>query len=80
MHREFKELLKDATGMSEYVIAVNLDIRGFSSFSKKVESPDVALFIKKVYSKLLDGYFPNASFFKPTGDGLLLTIPYNESK
>jgi hypothetical protein len=44
-----------------------------------VESPDVALFIKKVYSKLLDGYFRNASFFKPTGDGLLLTIPYNES-
>jgi class 3 adenylate cyclase len=79
MHREFKELLKDATGMSEYVIAVNLDIRGFSSFSKKVESPDVAVFIKKVYLKLLDGYFPNASFFKPTGDGLLLTIPYNES-
>jgi class 3 adenylate cyclase len=78
MHRRFKELLESADGVSEFIIAVNLDIRGFSSFSKGVESPDVAMFIKRVYKRLLDKYFPDASFFKPTGDGLLLTIPYNE--
>ena len=78
MHRVFRKLIEDATGVSEFVIAVNLDIRGFSAFSKKVESPDVALFIKKVYAKLIDNYFPDASFFKPTGDGLLITIPYTE--
>jgi len=49
-----------------------------SSFSKEVESPDVAMFIKKVYMKLIDDYFPNASFFKPTGDGLFIIIPYSE--
>ncbi len=78
MHRTFRKLLENATGMSEFVITVNLDIRGFSPFSKKVESPDIAMFIKKVYIKLIDNYFPDASFFKPTGDGLLITIPYTE--
>ena len=78
MHRVFRKLLEDATGLSEFVIVVNLDIRGFSSFSKQVESPDVAMFIKKVYAKLIDDYFPDASFFKSTGDGLLITILYKK--
>jgi len=78
MHRMFRKLLENATGVSEFIIAINIDIRGFSSFSKRVESPDVAMFIKKVYMKLIDNYFPNASFFKPTGDGLLIIIPYSE--
>ncbi|MFQ5868227.1 MAG: adenylate/guanylate cyclase domain-containing protein [bacterium] len=78
MHKVFRKLLEDATGVSEFIIAVNLDIRGFSLFSKKVESPDTAMFIKKVYMRLIDNYFPNASFFKPTGDGLLIILPYTE--
>lgn len=78
MHREFKKLLEKAIGVSEFVIAVNIDIRGFSSFSMKVESSESAVFIKKVYKKLIDEYFPNASFFKPTGDGLLIILPYTE--
>ena len=78
MHKELRTLLEKATGKSEFVIAINVDIRGFSSFSMNVESPEVALFIKKVYLKLIDEYFPNASFFKPTGDGLLVTVPYTE--
>ena len=48
MHREFKELLKNATGRSEFIIAVLIDIRGFTPFSKSVESAEVAMFIKKV--------------------------------
>ncbi|MFC1507528.1 adenylate/guanylate cyclase domain-containing protein [Thermoproteota archaeon] len=78
MHRQFRSLLENAKGTSEFVIVINLDIRGFSSFSLNVESPEVALFIKKVYLKLIDEYFSNASFFKPTGDGLLMIIPYTE--
>jgi|Deesub1362A_J573_1020465.scaffolds.fasta_scaffold06372_4 class 3 adenylate cyclase len=78
MHREFRKLLKKAIGFSEFVVVVNLDIRGFSSFSKTVESSEVAVFIKRVYMKLIDEYFSDASFFKPTGDGLLIIIPYGE--
>lgn len=78
MHREFRKLLEKAKGCSEHVVAVNVDIRGFSSFSKTVESSDVAMFIKRVYKKLIDKYFPNASFYKPAGDGLLIIVPYTE--
>jgi class 3 adenylate cyclase len=78
MHRQFRKLLEKATGSAEFVIAINVDIRGFSSFSKTVESTEVAVFIKKVYMKLIDNYFTNASFFKSTGDGLLIIIPYTE--
>ncbi|MCX5695038.1 MAG: adenylate/guanylate cyclase domain-containing protein [Candidatus Omnitrophica bacterium] len=78
MHRTIRKLLEDAVGISEQIIAVNLDIRGFSNFSQQVESPDVAMFVKRVYARLLDKYFSRVSFFKPTGDGLLLTIPYTE--
>lgn len=73
-----RKLLEKAIGSSEFVIAVNLDIRGFSSFSMKVESSEAAVFLKKVYIKLIDEYFPTASFFKPTGDGLFIIIPYTE--
>ena len=78
MHRNLRRLLELAEGVSEFIIAVNLDIRGFSEFSKQVESPDAAVYVKRVYIKLVDEYLTDASFFKPTGDGLLLTFPYNE--
>ena len=79
MHRIFRKALDTATGVSEFVIAVIIDIRGFSAFSQTRESPDTAVFIKRVYAKLIDSYFNFASFYKSTGDGLLLTISYNES-
>lgn len=79
MHRIFRKALDTATGVSQFIIAVIVDIRGFSAFSQTRESPDTAMFIKKVYTKLIDSYFDFASFYKSTGDGLLLTIPYNES-
>ncbi|MCX5638866.1 MAG: adenylate/guanylate cyclase domain-containing protein [Planctomycetota bacterium] len=78
MHRNLRKLLENAEGVSEFIIAVNVDIRGFSEFSKHVESPDVAMYIKRVYMSLVDNYFAGSSFFKPMGDGLLLTFPYNE--
>ncbi len=79
MHRLFREALDDATGVSQPVIVVIIDIRGFSAFSQTRESFDVAMFIKRVYMRLIDSYFsPFASFYKSTGDGLLLTIPWEE--
>jgi class 3 adenylate cyclase len=79
MHRAFRQALTDATGRSEFVIVVVADIRGFSAFSKERESPDTAMYIKRVYTRLIDEYFAPASFYKPTGDGLLVTIPYTEN-
>lgn len=76
MHNILKEALPDAEGRSEFIVAVIADIRGFSEFSTRRESPDTAMYIKRVYLRLIDDYFPSASFFKTTGDGMLMTIPY----
>jgi len=78
MHKIFRKELDEATGESEFVIVVFIDIRDFSPFSQRCESPDTAMFIKRVYMKLIDSYFNFASFYKSTGDGLLLTIPFGE--
>lgn len=79
MHRNLRKLLENAEGVSEFIIAVNVDIRGFSEFSRKVESPDAAMYVKRVYIRLVDDYLTGPSFFKPTGDGLLMTFQYNEN-
>jgi len=73
--KELRGLLEKARGEQEFIIAVNLDIRGFSAFCKEVDSADVAIFIRNVYKKLIDEYFTDAPFIKPTGDGLLIVIP-----
>jgi class 3 adenylate cyclase len=80
MHREFRELLDGATGETDFVIALNLDIRGFSAWSRRVESPMTTLYLMKIYPKLIDRYFADQWFFKPTGDGLLLVRPFVESE
>jgi class 3 adenylate cyclase len=66
-----------AEGQSRRVVVVFLDIRGFSSFAGIAESTDTAEFLKSVYIKILDEYFPDAVFFKPTGDGLLILLGYD---
>jgi len=75
MYSEFRALLEKASGKQEHVVAANIDIRGFSAFCTAVESVDVALFLSNVYKKLIDRYFPDAPFIKPTGDGLLIVVP-----
>lgn len=70
---------KNANGRSEFVIAIVCDIRGFSSFSKDHEAPDIAMFSKRFYVKLLEEYFVDSDFAKPTGDGLLLLFRYSEN-
>jgi class 3 adenylate cyclase len=77
VHNEFRELLHSAEGQSRRVVVVFLDVRGFSSFAGIAESTDTAEFLKSVYIKILDQYFPDAEFFKPTGDGLLILLGYD---
>jgi len=76
MDGELREALEHAKGESGYVFAVVADIRGFSTFSQRHESPDVATYIKRVYIRLIDDYFPFATFYKATGDGLLMAVPF----
>ena len=78
MINELRAQLEIAAGRSEFVIAVICDIRGFSAFSAGRESPDTAMFIKRFYLQLLNQFFPNAKYAKPTGDGLLLVFDYSE--
>jgi len=76
--RSVIDRLETATGRSEFVIAASIDIRGFSSFSMSVESSELAMFLKTVYRKIINEYFPKACFFKPTGDGLLIVTAYTQ--
>jgi len=78
MQEKLAQLLVDAEGRSEFVTVVVADIRGFSAFSTRNESPNIAMFIKRFYLQMLEKYFPTANFVKPTGDGLLLTFRYTE--
>jgi class 3 adenylate cyclase len=78
MRERFLSLLGAAQGQSEFVVVAVVDIRGFSDFSRRHESPNIAMFIKRFYVRLLEEYFSSATFVKPTGDGLLLIFPYDE--
>lgn len=42
------------------------------------DSSQSAVYLKSAYTKILDDFFPNASFFKPTGDGLLVVLDHEE--
>jgi len=74
LSNQLKELLENAQGYSDNIIAVFIDVRGFSSFSKTHDSAAVAIFVKHIYLEIIDKYFPAATFYKPTGDGLLVVI------
>ena len=78
MYKEFLKLLEKATGRSEHVIAINLDIRGFTPFCQSVQPLDVATYVRKVYLRIINDYFKTASYYKPTGDGLIIIIPYTD--
>jgi len=75
---EAKDKLGKAKGRSEHVMSIFMDIRGFSAFSKENESPNIAIYVKKLFLKVLREYFPEATYAKPTGDGLLIIYPYDE--
>lgn len=76
--KTLRKRLEIAEGRSEFVIVSVCDIQGFSHFSVLHESPDIAMFIKRFYLRLINDYFNEAIFAKPTGDGLLLIFGYTE--
>jgi class 3 adenylate cyclase len=80
MHRDLRALLPQAKGVSHFVVAVFLDVRGFSSFAKKTESVEAAVFLRRMYLRILDEYFNDVSFFKPTGDGLMIILDYQDEE
>lgn len=75
---DFRTAFEAANGISSHIIVVFADVRGFSDFSKATDATDVATYIKRVYLRIAD-MFPDANFFKATGDGLLIAIPCDES-
>lgn len=77
MHRRLKKLLHAAEGKSQFVVAVFLDVRGFSAWM--TDSSKSAVYLKSIYTKILDDYFAEADFFKPTGDGLLVVLDHDEA-
>lgn len=72
-----REGLEHAVGVSEYAIVIYADVRGFSDFSDDHESPDVATYIRTVFMHMIDDYFPFGTFYKSTGDGLMITVHFN---
>lgn len=74
MHKQLKKLLEQVEGKSESIISIFCDIWGFTPFCYKIESYQVGLYLQKLYLKILNEYFPDATFFKTTGDGLLVVI------
>src|SRR5262245_46560663 len=76
---DFVDGLRDATGESQAVVAVFIDVRGFSEFARTVESVDAAIFLRKLYVAVLSEHLPMASFAKTTGDGLMVIIEYAET-
>jgi class 3 adenylate cyclase len=79
VYSKFRSLLSSAEGQNEWVVAVNADIRGFSSVMSG-DPAQTALYLRAVYGRMLDDYFQSRSFFKPTGDGLMIVVPFKPSE
>jgi class 3 adenylate cyclase len=77
VHDDLRELMRDATGESQFVLALNVDIRGFSSFF--TDSSQAAAYLSSAYTVMLDRYFPDLPFFQLTGDGMLVVRPYTRA-
>lgn len=77
MHRELRERLSSAAGSSRWVFVAVLDIRDFSRFAEERESVETAYYLRQTYISLLDDYFPEASFFKLTGDGVMFVFEHH---
>ncbi len=78
MHRTLLDHLPAAEGNSCKVIAVFVDVRNFTGFAGQHESVEAATFLKKFYWRAVTDYFPDAAFFKPTGDGLMIIYNWTD--
>jgi class 3 adenylate cyclase len=72
MHKELRSLLQEASGTAEMVLVVFLDIRGFTRFATTKESAETAEFLRHIFLRITEQYYPDHDYFKPTGDGLLI--------
>lgn len=79
MQRVLTRLLPDATSASGFVVAMNLDIRGFSAFATTVDPSFAMIYLRKLYLRLIETYLPPKAFFKLTGDGMLVVVPFEEA-
>jgi class 3 adenylate cyclase len=66
------EQLENANGQTQHVLCFIFDIRGFTNFCKIEDSYNIANFVRRVYINVIKDYFPDATYYKPTGDGLLI--------
>jgi class 3 adenylate cyclase len=82
LHDRLQTLLADAHAASCHIVGTFLDIRGFSTYLERGDSFDAAFYLRSAYTQILENYFPDRDFFKPTGDGLLLVheLPPDSSK
>jgi class 3 adenylate cyclase len=76
MHRDLSKLLHSATGVQQKVVAMFLDVRGFTSFAGLAESPDAADFLKSAYTRMLDDHITEPAYFKLTGDGMMVIYTF----
>jgi class 3 adenylate cyclase len=72
VHEELRRLLPEATGSAEMVLAVFLDIRGFTRFAATMESAETAEFLRHIFLRITEEFYPENEFFKLTGDGLVI--------
>lgn len=78
MHEILKSSLPRAKGSSDHIVVIFLDVRGFSSFAGTAESINAALFLRTVYTRILERFFPRVTFFKLTGDGMMIIREYDQ--
>lgn len=76
MHKLLKSKLPAATGSADFVVVIFLDVRRFTTFAGMVDSINGALFLRSIYTRILERYFPDVTFFKLTGDGMMIIRKY----
>ena len=79
-HDELRDVLRKTQGRNCDIVALFVDIRGFSSFAERNDSPAIAKYLRTAITQILDHYFPDASFFKLTGDGVLIIYEHPDDE
>jgi class 3 adenylate cyclase len=73
--------LEKATGQTQHIAVLIFDVRGFTNFCKtEGDSVNITNFVKRIYIKVIGEYFPDATYYKPTGDGLLIIFSCSPGK
>ena len=81
MYKTLQEQMSTCQTISEWVIVVFIDVRGFTVFCGSHGTKETALFIKKAYLQMLgEKYYSKICFSKPTGDGMIFVIPYGDGE